>query len=592
MKKLLSLVLALMMFAVPVFAEESDTTVIGGADEPTGIVLTGDVRLGQTIVEDAIAAGRKVTMVYSIPEFAGLETGDPMADAAINDLLSGLGMKISMQGDEYDMGLSVAGNELLTMGLAVNGEDAYVRSNLIGGTVVLSMDEIEPLVGRLLDMMVMLEGLTAEDAAAIKEQLPTLVDYYGSLIEESMGMMLTQEDLEKLDYSALKTMIRKLTLDLEEIDEIVVPRMCDPATYGVRLSIDNEEFAEVLYAVLSFIKDNPKLMNFIASESGMPTEAALDQTWEMYGAFYQSNGWYEDKEAFLADNPTFAIALDEAMEEVKTTKFLDGEFVTCVYMNDEDEVVYLTSVLPMFTETGSLMETDGGTEPTGTKEILNVVYTRQTVAQGVSHVCNIDVDGEGTSIDVLEQEASAVINVIDMKTQELILNINAKNEVNAVSGTYAVYAENEIQAEGEFLVGFVSSESVYKADVKLSGTAYETVTSTQESAEVQTERVPHTFAVEVLVDYALDGVDFNGKEQVVIAADEVRVVIECNAMTSDPTDSIMSGMVVRPAELDDAEFANWFVGAYNSLNSWTSTALMGLPQSVLVWMFSSSGMMQ
>ena len=71
---------------------------------------------------------------------------------------------------------------------------------------------------------------------------------------------------------------------------------------------------------------------------------------------------------------------------------------------------------------------------------------------------------------------------------------------------------------------------------------------------------------------------------------DVKVVAECKLTTSDPVDSIMSGNVVRPAELDEAAFLNWFVGAANSVTSWAGNLLMALPESLLS-LILSMGMM-
>ena len=200
MKKLLSLMLAMLMLAMPVLSlAEEDTQVIGGADGPTALLLFEDMTTGTKMLEDAIAAGRKVTVDISVPEVTGINTGNDAVDAAIAELLTSMGLDMKFQGDEYDYALTVSDKDLLTLGWTVSGNDAYIKSNLIGGTIVLTAADIEPLAGRLLDMFVMLGAITEQQAASIKESLTDMIGQFMEAFEQRMGMMLTDEDVRALD---------------------------------------------------------------------------------------------------------------------------------------------------------------------------------------------------------------------------------------------------------------------------------------------------------------------------------------------------------------------------------------------------------
>lgn len=607
MKKLLSLMLAMMLCIGPAagLAEgEIDLGVIGWADGPTSIFVTENMVTSAQMLEDAIAAGRKVTIDFSIPEVEGINTGDPTVDGALTDLVEAIGVSASMQGDEYHMGMSLADQDVLTVGVAVNGEDAYIKSNLIGGTVVIGAKEVEPIINRLLDALVMMEALTEEDVASMKEELPELMEVFQTAMAQSAELTMTDEDLLKLDYSALTGVIMNLAAQVETIDEIVVPRMCDPATKGFRLSIDNAEFVSVLRACLQFVEDNPKLKNFIAAQSGYNyTDEELAEMWAHDGELYMEYGIYASEEEFRNQN-SFDYMLTEAFNALETVKLLDGEFITTVYMNDADEIVYLTSVLPMFNEEKAVYEADAAsTEVKGTTEILNVVYTRQTVAQGVSHVCNIDVDGEGATIDVLAHENSVQIRLSDMASQALLLTIDAMKENDAVKGTYITNEEEETVYSGSFIFAHSTSDAHFKTQADFTmeiaftpaeGAAAEVPSLNGMTLPGYQAKQPQAktdnLAVSYLCDYVRAGVDVNGAETLTVQFNDVKVVAECELTTSDPVDSIMSGNVVRPAELDEAAFLNWFVGAANSVTSWAGNLLMALPESVLT-LFLSMGMM-
>ena len=607
MKKLLSLMLAMMLCIGPAagLAEgEIDLGVIGGADGPTGIFLTEDMVTSAQMLEDAIAAGRKVTIDFSIPEVEGINTGDPTVDGALTDLVEAIGVSASIQGDEYHMGMSLADQDVLTVGVAVNGEDAYIKSNLIGGTVVIGAKEVEPIINRLLDALVMMEALTEEDVASMKEELPELMEVLQTAMAQSAELTMTDEDLLKLDYSALTGVIMNLAAQVETIDEIVVPRMCDPATKGVRLSIDNAEFVSIVRACLQFVEDNPKLKNYIAAQSGYNyTDEELAEMWANDGELYMEYGIYSSEEEFRNQN-SFDYMLTEAFNALETVKLLDGEFITTVYMNDADEIVYLTSVLPMFNEEKAVYEADvASTEVKGTTEILKVVYTRQTVAQGVSHVCNIDVDGEGATIDVLAQENSVQIRLSDMASQTLLLTIDAVKENDAVKGTYITNEEEETVYSGSFIFSHSTSDAHFKTQADFTmeiaftpaeGAAAEVPTLNGMTLPGYQAKQPQAktdnLSVSYLCDYVRAGVDVNGAETLTVKFNDVKVVAECKLTTSDPVDSIMSGNVVRPAELDEAAFLNWFVGAANSVTSWAGNLLMALPESLLS-LILSMGMM-
>ena len=594
MKKMLSLMLAMMLCIGPAagLAEgEIDLGVIGGADGPTSIFVTEDMMTSAQMLEDAIAAGRKVTIDFSIPEVEGINTGDPTVDGALTDLVEAIGVSASMQGDEYHMGMSLADQDVLTVGVAVNGEDAYIKSNLIGGTVVIGAKEVEPIINRLLDALVMMEALTEEDVASMKEELPELMEVLQTAMAQSAELTMTDEDLLKLDYSALTGVIMNLAAQVETIDEIVVPRMCDPATKGVRLSIDNAEFVSIVRACLQFVEDNPKLKNYIAAQSGYYTEEELANMWAQDGELYMEYGIYASEAEFREVMKTFDQVMAEAFRLLEDAKALDGEFITTVYMNDanEEKAVY---------------EADAAsTEVKGTTEILNVVYTRQTVAQGVSHVCNIDVDGEGATIDVLAQETSVQIRLSDMASQTLLLTIDAVKENDAVKGTYITNEEEETVYSGSFIFAHSTSDAHFKTQADFTmeiaftpaeGAAAEVPSLNGMTLPGYQAKQPQAktdnLAVSYLCDYIRAGVDVNGAETLTVKFNDVKVVAECKLTTSDPVDSIMSGNVVRPAELDEAAFLNWFVGAANSVTSWAGNLLMALPESLLS-LILSMGMM-
>ncbi|MBQ7137633.1 MAG: hypothetical protein IJO39_01380, partial [Clostridia bacterium] len=332
--------------------------------------------------------------------------------------------------------------------------------------------------------------------------------------------------------------------------------------------------------------------------------------------FYMAFKIYESEEAFRAQFQTFEQLLNEMIVEVDASKFLDGEFTVTEYTDADGNVVYATMSLPLFLQDQTLMENTSAETAQGETTQINATYTRQTVAGGVAHVCNIDVDGEVITIDVLDSESGFTLRSTDTDTEgktwriEMNAECSASTEepgVELLTVTGGIYNEKDQPVLDVLLMGaseFSDVRSYLSGELTL--TVFEYPQAEEEAAEEeaaeeiaaeQTEATePEAEAVDaeptktVIVlafdsDTAINGVDFTGTTNMSLTVEDVRIAAQAVVATSDPGESIMAGAVVRPAELDDGDFANWFVGAYNSLNSLVVNLIQTLPESVLMLMF-------
>ncbi len=570
MKKLLAMLLALMMFQLPMasLAEDFDDLgeTIGGADLETGIVVTDEAGTPASLNGDALAAGRRINTVLSIKELKGLEVGDASIDAAINDLIDALGLAFFQQGDEGGLALQLSGQDVVTLGGAVSGEDFYLNSNLLGGTVVVSVPEIEPLIGRFLDMFVAMEAMSAREAEELKDILEEVFDEMEASVGTSMESMMALQDLASLNFSSLEKVLTIVMENLEYVEAPVLPKMCDVAAGGIAMSISNDEFVDILRACLDFVNDNPVLKEYMTATGEFYTEAEVQEMWD----FYKDSKLYETEEAFRARHMTVDAALKEARESLNDAKLLDGEFTFGLYMNDEGEPVYGVMNLPMY---------DGRQT-----DVLEIVYTRQTVAAGVAYVCNFTVDGETVTIDALETEANTVINFIatnGMKTLDIVITNVGENalkaEINAYEGNRNKETNDKVFSallEGEWEA---TDARNYLAG-KLTLTNFDRYAGEE------------TIVFAVNSDYAIDGVDFSGATDLSFDYEGVGLTLQVASATADAQESIMAGDVIRPAELDDDAFQTWFVGLVNGVTMVLTNALTALPESVLMLVISS-GMM-
>lgn len=578
MKKLLCIILALMLPLIAV-GEETAVGIIGGADGPTSLFVTDSLALPGILGEKALAAGRKVTTTMKVTEFSGLDLGSALDNQAFQEILRAMTIVTADQGDEKSLTLQMGGKDVLNLGMALNGKDAYILTNLLGSAIVVNEAEVEGLISRVLDMLVRMDVMSSSEAKTLNSQIQM---FAGMLAQEQVVPVEAVDlmaELEKLDYSAIEESFALAYSKVVEVEAPVVPRMCDPAVRGATASVTNEELAEISLLLCQFVLDNPQIKDFLSEQMDLPTEAELTAQWESSGMFYKALGIYADEAAFRASQKTVDSFMAEVMEEIRTTKVIEGEYVISAYTDAEGKLVYITLDLPLYVEEEAAHEhaaEETEVQTTGRVMPINAVYTRQTVADGVSHVCNINIDGDVLSTDMLVREDETLfalyvtepddepIKFMDAVVRKVddILNV----EANIYDGPDQKVLSLQLEGECEFtdVRSYLSG--------KLAVTVYE---------EVEGENAETTLAMELSTDTAINGVDFFGVSKFAMQADDVRFAMQMDYATADPEETIMSGAVIRPAELDDAAFTSWFISVFKNVNLWQANFLDALPESML-----------
>lgn len=521
MKKMLALLLALMMF-MPVLsmAEElgdlgdlgETGSVIGGADGPTDLFVSADA---MSFMEAALAAGRRIDTVLTVSALNGVQTGDPAIDNAVADLLDALALRFSSQDNEGDFALMLSGKDVVNFGGAISGDDCYINSNLLGGTIVINADEVEPLLSRLIDMFVLMGAMTERDAEEIKAVLAELM----ASLEQGLPAGMEMPALEEINLSALEGAFIQLLGKITEVENPVVPRMCDPAVAGVQLTVNDAEMKQLVKAMFQFLLDNPVLLDYLSATAGLSADV-----------------------------------VKEAMAEVDAQTMLDGEMVVTINVGEDDNIVYATFSLPHHED--------------GVTTQIDAAYTRQTVAAGVSHVVNITIDGRTVTFDGLASDGKFVgnlyavdgakaldVTILTAEEDTLQVILNAYNDEDTVLSV-------KFEGECEF-----TDVREYFAGV-LNITQYE-----------NGQAIPMTFRI--VSDYAIDGVDFSGVGGFSFEVMGIEVGLQVASQTSEPQESIMSGAVTRPAQLDDAAFQQWFIDIINGLMVQLTNAMTALPESVM-----------
>lgn len=582
MKKLLSMVLALML-CLSLMPATAEYGVIGGADGPTEVFVSSamqTITLPDELGEKALAAGRRGEVELRITELTGLELDDEALEAAIGELMDSIIFRAAEQGDEASYVVSIGQTDVLTFDLANTADEYFVRSNLLGSPIAFKADEVSGILSRLLDTMVQYGMLDESTAVALEQSL-------ASLGQESTATAFNMEDLLTMDYSALTSALSTLNGQIEIVADPTVPGNCDPAVVGEKISVTNEQMVQICKAYIQLLRDNPELMSLVAQMTGTMTEEQAAAMAEMYAV---------DISSF--QSMTLESVLAQVEAELDSTPILDGTFDVYACMDENGVPVYFTVTMPIYTASASLegeettasveVEADASTEivaspsadmiaeleADGTTTVLSLEYYRQTVAEGVSHVVNLFADEESITIDALVKDNTAHIVFTAPDAEPVVLDLTWTD--STVSAILTV-TDVTIAFDG----AYVYTDAAYKLDGTLTFT---------NASDFAGERI----AVDFHSDYALNGVDFDGTFKTSITIEDLfdtdsklAIAMEGTARTTDPIESVVTADALRPADMDDATFTQWFATVLNALNGWTGTLLMSLPESLLNIILSS-----
>lgn len=500
MKKLTALLLALLMLVLP-FGSLAET-------------VTGDYRA------DAIEAGRRITTTTTLSNVTNNLTGDPAVDEVIVDVLNALVITAYEQNGEFYYAISLKQDngdiaDLLSLGVALDGNDAYILSNLIGGTIVVSGDEAGSVLNRLVDMFVLIGMFTEEDAAYLKEELALMWDELVAEYASMLSMETAALDFDSYNTTALLALVETLAdkvVVAEEMD--VLPRNCDTPVSMVTVTITPKDVVEVANAMVQFLIDNPALADYLAY--------AMDYEYSI--APYIS--MTETEISFTEYMQMTVDELDASADETTTNMVLR------MWMGEDD--------MPVAADLSEVDPITGDAET-----YLN--YTRLTMNDTVTHSATYTVDSSDVTVNVVEKANGLSFNLASAQFGEtnIMLNVDWTD------------LSDESKEAGNVVVEYVEYDDYY-----------------YESGEM-------SLKLDINYSVVTTGVDFTQEYAATIIVDDVEyATVNINAFTSEPGDSIKDGAVVRPAELSDADFANWFVNTYMSFSSWLQNAMLTLPTSV------------
>ena len=504
MKKLTATLLALLMMAMP-FAGLADSL---------------------TYMDDALAAGRRLTTTIDCALTAESLTGTPEVDQVIADLVNALQITVAQQGNEgeFVLGLKQASGEVATVmsfGAAQSGSDLYLASNLLGSTIVIGAEEVVPVLERLVDLLAMLDMFSAEEAAEMKAMLAEMK----AVVEAEMNGLVAaapEFDLSKVDLSALEGVLAKMMEKIAVENVTMQPKNCDPAAVVASITMTPAEMNELLVAVLNVVKANPDL--------------TADFAEDFMAGFNASAG----------TQYTFNDLLDMLIAELPNEQIYAGDVTMRIWMDENSAVCAMEAVAPMDEETS-----------------MTFNYNRLTLNEGVAHTGIISVAGVDLTVSVLEQPE--LLRVTAAMAEQGVTYINVQADIvdrvveNAVDCDVTISIDVNMGSDVDYVYDEAAGEWTF----------------------VETEPEMLNIGIAYADDVAINGVDFNETEVITLSVAGMEILrFNAATVTSDAAVSMTAGDVVRLAQLSDSDFAAWFVGIYNGLGNWVINVINSLPASV------------
>lgn len=345
MKKFTAVLLALLMMALPV---------LGMAASPA------------EMIEGAAAAGQPIhtAVTFDSGTIPGL---DAETAAIFNDVIDALGFTTDTQENQTNFAMQLSGTDVLTLAWATEGEDTYINSNLLGGTIAFNATEGDVIIDHLLKMAVDADMLTESDVAEVKQLIEQL--------KTEMNTQVEAIDLENIDMTALLSAVEELMQKVTTGEVTQQPKNSDPAATVITMKLTGEDITKVYKVIFDVMKNVPQFTQALESAS------------------LTMNGEKVTADEMIAKLPELADQIGAMVQ---------GEIPVEIYLDEAGEPVYGIMSMTMKAEDETIT--------------MDMDFARRTVNEGVTYAVTIraeDANDEGVSItaDVLETEALTTANV-------------------------------------------------------------------------------------------------------------------------------------------------------------------------------------
>ncbi len=521
------------------------------------------------IMANAKASGKGTrTVVTFVPGdltmFLGAEN-----QAIYSDVLDALGLTVYNNGKDGGQGglaVFLQGNEVLNADVAVDDAGTfYLKSNALGSdTIAVNTNEWQPLLEKLIDLMTAAEAFTASEAAELKAQLAAVFAADGAAIPTA------DKAFANVDWKPVETLMTELMASAVTEAVTEQPEGCDRAAAKVTMTFKPEDVVRLYQVLADCLKADADAMAYLNSEfasSGMTAEDFLTQ-------------------------------MVEAVKEASASM-------------EDIPAVYYVSVA------GNIVRVDAqiNMDMEGEKLTMPIVYTRETLEQGVMHTVKGTADVNGAELVVLNGtymdagDAGLVAGNITMTPDEddkMVLTADCVFDDKNVDFSMDIKV-TESGAEQQIGMTLVTAETDHTTDVKFNmnvtadgenmsigvnakdeQTPGETSASGKGSLEMAITASSVTMSLVGDYTTTAEATAEGAKKDTacdlkltVLGMEIPLLSINMATETCEPHDSIVSADAVHPAAMSDEELEAWGAQVAQSAQIALITVVQNLPASVL-----------
>lgn len=433
MKKVLSLILALLMMALPVFSLAEETAELVS-------VPAGSVDFAAKYLEQG---QQQVTTVSFVPgEFLLAMAGQDYS-AAISDLLAVLSVQTKVQKSEDKvqgrLALQLEGEDALWLAGALNNDGVFASSSLLGeDTYQLTPDELKTLIDQASQALVAQGTITQEQLDALTAQLngasvdpeaavaelfgqPDLTGLQAAIAELSAGVTaeaVTEAPTMLPDAVQVMTVpLTKETLSklMEELAKVlwampITQKIADAAAGQTGSSLTEEKLIETLKKFPNALKEDTALLIYVNEKGDMYITTAMTL-------------------AQVADGKDVDVAL-----ELVTGTTEEGAIASwSLAAVQEDDVILVTGDMNAkenhldYSVALDIADGDQGWRPF--EEIVDVDFTQQedSFALGLAATERIQSDANADPIGILVNLSAVDQDLGDHAEGTLVLKISLEN---------------------------------------------------------------------------------------------------------------------------------------------------------------------
>ena len=551
MKKFAAICLALLMLALPVLGCAATSGELVSAARDNGMPL-------------------KTTVTFTPADLSAL-LGEETA-AVYSDVLNALGIVLYEDENQGSLSVQLSGKDVLTFAGAIKDDTTYLNSNFLGSrSIAVDENEWQPLMEKLVDLLVAAGELDEDEAALMKEQLA------GMSAGELMAQMNAEDAFADVDWTPVIDLVSGMLKEKGSVTAVTEqPADCDKAMNKVTVTLDGEDMVKLYSTAADCIRKSDSAMAFLDKQlesSDMTAEELLTELLDaMEEAFSNTTTELLVTEYVSLSGDLVAMDMDMTMAQDNVTVK-----TPLVYrrLTGEQGVSHTVSMrcsaddVPVMTVDLLYLDADPAGMITFKANFIDGDDKLQMTADAAFDDRNVDAS---LKMDMTEDGESIVMNLT-------VLSTNEDNKTNTDVKLVANGADDEVtfalKLDGEQTPGDTSAASQGNMSLIFGEDGVEVALVA--GYTTATESGANSIRRETDADV---GLTVMGMEIPLCSA---KVVTE----SCEPMASLAEGESVHPAVMSDEELSAYGEEIVNDAQTALMVLIQNLPTSVLQLMMGN-----